>query len=276
MNISKVLVVICLVFLSACEHEKEIPFTMPFEGVRLVVYGVLHDENHQIEVYRTQRSGYQSPPSILKNIEARMVDDIGNQVPFSFQNNKGNCDLALSSSRKYHVEVRHKDLFVTSETLSPLPKIAIDSVTHYYKEDSSEVNISLFFTDPPSPHNFYQYQYNLYDAQGEFIQSKKLDLRNLIHDTEFNGQSYSISIPQKITFPVFGENYVFLGVKKVQKIELVLLHISEHLHLFNQSIQSQDQDFSSQFVERPPPYSNIKEGYGYFVGMASDTAVVDL
>lgn len=260
---------LALLALSSCDEKiYGIEFDVPFEGEKLVVYGVITNvSDPSMTVYRTKDPLEGGPTEILSDIKATLIDNDEITTSFNFEENVGNCPVEVSIDKSYSIVVEHEDLIVHSSEVHLPNLVPIDSVIYYYNHDSSDVLFDVYFEDEPDLKNYYSYEIRFFE-DGVL---KKVDGPGLDYIFAEDGieiQNNKLTIEHLRYFPIYGENYSFQEAIYVSDVEISLFNVSKNIYESQESFYSNYSGIGEAFSEKNPTFTNINGGYGYW-GAAS-------
>lgn len=261
---------LCLILITACEREKEIDLTIPFEGEKLVVYGLISNATYpRLEVYHTRPVDAVDVPE-LGPVTALIRDEDENVHPFFFEGNVGSSLITTHPEKMYSVSVMQGSLSVVSTPVTIPPVVAIDTVQLGYSVDSTSVTLSVYFDDPPDEENYYGFSITKMKG-GEIVEEGEVNLRTLLSDEDFNGQRYRILMEEGLRIPVINSDFQLIRVDTVEAMYVKLFNVSPHVYDFYESIRDNGGELGNQYAEQTPLRGNIIDGYGYFGGAAVDS-----
>ena len=259
----------------SCERQKNVEFQLPFEGEKLVVYGLISNENFpKLKVYRTQSILAESPNYYLSNIKAELYENSSFVDTFYFLQDCGSIATTISFDKKYSIFVEHNHLSVTSESIQLPPLIEIDTFSYHIAQDSSFLNILFSFTDIASTANYYTYSITK-KRNGQIVEQKAANFQALIADENFNGIQNEIFLTESLRIPIF-DDLELIDVVSPDEIIVKLYHVSKEVFLFHQSLKANSGELGNQYSEQNPPWTNINGGYGYFGAYRVDSLKIRL
>lgn len=247
-----------LLFLSSCEREKALNFSPPFEGEKLVVYGILRPNGEsKIEVYRTQAIDEDFPSGAIDGVDAFLINSDNDSMKYEFSGHIGTCYMPVDQGKEYYVSVRYKQLEVVSTKITQPIRPSLDSVKYVFLSDSSNLVLDVYFTPNDSEGT---YAYTIDKINSDTTISTKLFVPNSIKSyASFAGD-----------FHVRRNEYFY----ELDSAIIKLHNLSTPAFDFYESLAYNNGDIGSAFSDKVPPKTNIIGGYGFFVLSATDSLVL--
>ncbi len=270
-----------LFLLSSCTRSNEINFTIPFEGEKLVIYGIIsNDFLPRVTIYKSNDILTEEPDFSVSGVSADLLSAGELPQSFTFTEDMGETEEQIDVEKFYSISVQRGVEIITSNEVKLPEIIRITDFEATVFPDSSNVSFSFSFLDPDTKGNEYIYQI-IKKSEGEIIAESnfnsvdKLDLKGSIPDEDFNGQIKTFTLEESMRFPIF-EGFEIVGVQMLDEIIIKLYHVSSEITQFNESLDNNSNALGNQFSGQNPPYSNLSGGYGYFGAVAMDSVVINL
>ena len=268
-------------FFSSCEQREDIDFEVPFEGEKLVIYGLIsNDFLPQVFVYKSQDVLTQTPDISVSGVSARLHSGIEIVQNFAFIGDIGKTTEQIEFDTHYNIAVQRGDEIITSTQIK-LPEIVrITSSDYSFFPDSTRATFSFSFLDPATENDKYDYHI-IKKSEGEimeeaaFLGGNSFGFGASLSDDNFNGETEKVTIEEDLRIPIF-DGFELVGVKLVDEIIVKLYHLSPEITQFNESIDDNRGGLGNQFSGQNPPYSNLSDGYGYFGAVTVDSIVINL
>lgn len=270
-----------ILFFLSCDQRKDIDFDIPFEGEKLVVYGIIsNDFLPRVTVYKSNDILTEEPDFSVSGVSASLLSEDEITQSFVFTEDTGETAEQIDFEKSYRISVQKGEGIITSDEVIIPEIVQITDFESNIFPDSSSVSFTFSFLDPATKGNEYNYQI-IKKSEGEILAASdfnrvdELDLRGSISDEDFNGQRKVFVLEEKLRFPIF-EDGELIGVQVLDEIIIKLYHFSPEIIQFNASLDNNSNSLGNQFSGQNPPYSNLSGGYGYFGAVAVDSVVINL
>jgi len=150
--------VFLLLLFSHCEQLSEVEVDIPFEGEKVVVYGMISDDGvARAEIWLTSNLDIDQEIPMLEGAIATIKNQRGEVFPLTFDKNIGYANIPVSENDTYVLSASYKDFSATStEVVLPSKTTVLDDRADY-SVDSTEVTIKINFQDNEEEENFYGY-----------------------------------------------------------------------------------------------------------------------
>ena len=273
--------IICIALLatlwSACQREKDIEITIPYNGDKLVLYAFIGVDEQYAEVYKTQEV-LETAVDFLVDVEQLNLYENQNQI-ISFSDNQNNFIAAqtLDTLSSFHVEVEANEGKVTSEPITFPEKIAIETYELEFNADSSKVLLNFSFDDKQGDHFYYfqidkYYQGEIGGNDGEWFYE---NFSNTFSDENFAEQTFTFEEEIDLSLIKY-ENGIIVGLENSDAISITLYSLSESIYQFYRSTQQNSGSLGTIEESNLPIWTNVSNGHGVVGTYRKDFIFIDL
>ncbi|MCX7985403.1 MAG: DUF4249 domain-containing protein [Bacteroidales bacterium] len=261
----------CILTLSvvACEiQEKKINRQLPFEGERLVVYGIITtNKGVEVTVLKSLPLNCFSCPNTVNNAKVYLYEN--NELLTELISSDGinfytSDEIKPSTQNSYYIEVTAPNLpKARSSTIQPIESPTID--TAYIKFENHLTILSFSFFKPYSKTRYYNYAIEALKKNGQ-----KVDIRKKYFHYHSTMQINEMG-------NIFRETKFYIEKNNISNIKFFLFQIDEQIFKFLKSQYDFESTYDEPYSDMPfPIYSNISGGYGIFGSVGADSILLEI
>lgn len=265
----------------ACEQHKTIIYPIPFEGEELIIYGFLSEKDSStIQVYKTQAPLAEFPDYSLDAYTVNLWEN--STLVQSFSSHDGSTleyFYPYQQDKTYFLEVLWEEKKSTSVPIQ-MPKVTlIDSLHYVLNNDSSDIDIKIFFEDKEE--TYYHYAVEKYNNGFRLLEHSLSEqyetFSDVFSDETFENRKKEIFIQEDLGVFYLDENGNFGGYTMVDSIVVHLYTLSEEFFQFYESKkENNDGAYGGAFEANDILWTNFDNGYGFVGGVTKDSKYIKL
>jgi hypothetical protein len=268
----KVIFFLVLIVLVSCERSNDITYSLPYEGVKKVIYGFITiGEKTRVEIFNTSPTLENKPDFIPEaNFQVIIFENDKAIDTLNKENNHYFSESVFFPEKAYHISTFDGKNRLNSEKVVIPKKVSIKKCNFIPNQDFSFILLNLEFEDNPLTNDFYVFKTEKYingkiKQEGALNSNAKFAFNDILLDKDIENNTYQKEIESKVV--VYGNNGE-RQEKIIDSVKITILHLSEDFYKFQKSLNENNTELGSLGAYSKPLWTNIPNAYGVVGGLS--------